>query len=359
MAKKNTAKKTGKSKKPINKLESLVKKKNKVSIKSAAKSLKLKEKEIIDLAMKLSDDFSIIKKGGKISSIMHNNKQNTSKIIDELSKIIKKITSDELIFIKKELLSGIVFLEKNPFMKNNELAEKKLTKFSKEVDEYNKLLKELNDLGNKSSQASKIIEEYSKLIDKKSKELNDLMELERKNFEKTIKTKEKISDLSEKIYELILGEKRKTLIESLGIKRLLPEKTVLSNNKIEQKISEQEVIAKTAENEKESEIKNELNDSKKDFLQKKYEELDESQKKSLKKMPAKFLTEIDELFKLVKEEKKISFKKLAKLYEEKMQTIEEWCEALEEMELITIHYPLIGSPYVKYEEKKEDKKADE
>ncbi len=58
-------------------------------------------------------------------------------------------------------------------------------------------------------------------------------------------------------------------------------------------------------------------------------------------------TEIDQVLRIVREKGKVSFSKLAKEFKEKMATIEQWAEALEEKEFIEIIYPIIGSPYMK------------
>ncbi|MBN1923334.1 MAG: hypothetical protein JW791_01065 [Nanoarchaeota archaeon] len=69
--------------------------------------------------------------------------------------------------------------------------------------------------------------------------------------------------------------------------------------------------------------------------------------KPYKKQESKVETEIDQVLEIVRSKGKVSFSKLAKKFEEKMSTIEQWAEALEEQGFIQIVYPLIGSPYMK------------
>jgi hypothetical protein len=325
----------------VKKLGELVKKKSKISIKNASSSLKSKEAEIASAAMKLSDEFSVTKNNNKISFITYIKMPNSKEIVLELTKLIKKIKDSEFKEIKKVLLSCIMFLEKNQHIDNADKAKKAVADYSKELEIYIKSFNEMKGLEKKSCYYSELVKQYSKKIDddtkimqEHSKSLNLSLESMRKSFESIKKQKRQNNNSAQKLQELIFGGKirHKSIIELLGIKKMMPEKKEsLKNN---EKKDETESIKEHGMGSKES--------------------AQAKKENSAIKMSGEFSTEIDQLLKLAKEEATVSFAKLAKLYEEKTETIEEWCEALEEIGLISIHYPLIGSPYIKYKKKSED-----
>lgn len=341
----------------VKKLDALVKKKIKISVKSAAKSLKAKENEIIDAAMKLSDEFAVTKSNNKISFIIYNKKPNVKEIVDELTKLIKQIKDVEFKDTKKSLLTCIMFLEKKQYIDDVDKVTKAVISYSKDLQSYVKLFNELNDLEKKSEYYSELVKKYSKKIDEDTKimnehakTLNDLLECMRKCFEQIKKQRESNNTLTQDLYLLIIGEKlkHKSIIDLLGIRKLLPEKKII---KEEDKKKEETKEKNEKDSSKKEGLENEP-DKENNYIQKPEDEI--QPKSKFMKMSGKFQTEIDELLKLAKEEGKVSFTKLVKLYEEKTEIIEQWCEALEETGIISIHYPLIGSPYIKYE-KKDDK----
>jgi len=329
-------------------LDAMVKKKLKVSVTSARLSLKTSEDKIINAAMKLSDEFSVAKKDGKVSMIIYNRKPNVKGIVDELRKMITKMKHAEFTELKKILLECIVFLEKTSYIENAEKAKKGVMDYSKELDIYLKAFNELNELEKKSVHYSELVKNYSRKIDEDtkimyehSKSLNELLGIMRRSYDALKKLKEKNDNSLDSLQILILGEKirRKGILELLGIRRILPEKKPEAKNEEPKKddtnIGSKEGMKKDLEKEN-------------DYLP--HDDKSETNSKIIR-ISGKFQTEIDELLRLVKEEGRVNFNKLARIYEEKIGTIEAWCEALEETGLISIHYPLFGSPYIKYENK--------
>ncbi|MDD4354059.1 MAG: hypothetical protein PHN56_06415 [Candidatus Nanoarchaeia archaeon] len=336
----------------VKKLDELVKKKQKVSVKSVQALLKAKESEIIDAAMKLSDEFSVTKKDGKVSLIIYNRKSNVKEIIEELTKIIKKIKDSEFKEIKKVLLTCIMFLEKKQYIENLDKVKKEINDYSKDIDVYVKSFNEMKELETKSEYYSDLVKKYSNKIEEDTKimhehsdSLNMILELMRKSFDTVKKNKEKNDSSTEGLHLLILGEKikHKSILELLGIRKIMPEKKPEIKQDDKKNDSNKDEYSDKKGSEKRVE-----KDAQKDNDVIPHDEKQDA-KSSAIKISGKFSTEIDELLKLVKDEGTVTFNKLAKLYEEKIETIEGWCEALEETGLISIHYPLIGSPYIKYE----------
>lgn len=329
------------------KLDAIVRKKEKITIKAASLALKAKEEDINRAAMKLSDEFSVTKKGGKLSEIIYTKKPNAKEVLAELVKISKKLDDKEFNETKKAIVSIIKKLEKTQYLENLEKSKKELSGYSKDLDSFLKTYFEFKSLEKKSGeysesvkQASKKIDEDTKKMQEESKLLNLTLEAMRKSYDE-LKKKRNDNFLSTQKLKEVMTEgkkKQKSIAEMLGLKKLMPEK--------------KQAIKKPA---KESHDKKEENLAGQGFEAEK----EEAPKKDsqIAKVTGKFSTEIDQLLKLVKEEKKVSFAKLAKLYEEKTETIEEWCEALEDIGLVSIHYPLIGSPYITYKKGENDEKS--
>ncbi len=64
-------------------------------------------------------------------------------------------------------------------------------------------------------------------------------------------------------------------------------------------------------------------------------------------------TQIDAVYKAVKEKGKISIDEIAKQWKVRQELVQEWAKILEEHKLVQIHYPALGSPELRmYEEKK-------
>ena len=57
-------------------------------------------------------------------------------------------------------------------------------------------------------------------------------------------------------------------------------------------------------------------------------------------------TDIDTMYEILKEKKKLKIKTLAKYFKVDDATILEWARVLEEANLLTVHYPTIGEPQV-------------
>jgi hypothetical protein len=333
----------------VKKLGELVKKKSKISVKSAAKSLNIKEEEIVEIVMKLSDEFAVTKSNNKIFNIIYNKKPNVKEIINELTKIIKKIKEPQFKEIKKALLSCVMFLEKKQYIDNVDKVKKGIFDYSKKLQDHIKLSNDMDELKKKSDYYSELVKKFSKKIDddtkimkKHSKMLNDLFKLMRKCYENLKKKMNKTNNSTQSLYLLITGKKikHKSVIELLGIKKLMPEKKIVKKK-----------TKKRNKNNIKKGVKNSA-DKENNFIP--HDEKNEHKTKFMK-MSGKFQTEIDELLNLVKKEGTVSFNKLAKIYQEKIEIIEQWSESLEEMKIISIHYPLIGSPYIKYEKKEMDK----
>lgn len=318
------------------KLKELVEKEGKISIKKAAELLKADESDVIEAAMKLSDEFAVMKKKSKVSAVSHTQKSNTPALIDELRKVNKKAKVIEK-NLSKELDSCISYLAKKKIVENEEAAKKEIAEFSKNFDQYEKLVKEAKKSEKKRSELWNWIKKYGKLLDSKKILLGTLIEESKKADEKISKEKQIVNDSCHIIKEMLAykkGEsnKKRSIMEALGIKKFIPENKIKSDD--ESNLPTPKEIDEMEKNGQ--------------------EENNEVIRKDIK-FSGKFSTEIDALLGIVKEESKVSFKRLAQLYEEKVETIEEWCKALEEKKIISIHYPLIGSPYIKYEEKKTDK----
>ncbi len=66
-------------------------------------------------------------------------------------------------------------------------------------------------------------------------------------------------------------------------------------------------------------------------------------------------TSIDRLYKMLKENKEMKIKDIAKEFDVPPRTVEEWGRILEEHGLAEIHYPPFGEPTIKMKEIKEEK----
>jgi hypothetical protein len=69
-------------------------------------------------------------------------------------------------------------------------------------------------------------------------------------------------------------------------------------------------------------------------------------------------TDVDNLYHIIKDRKIVTLSKVAKELRVPKSKIEEWARILEDHKLITIHYPIIGSPIMKLKEKKKSKKTE-
>lgn len=61
-------------------------------------------------------------------------------------------------------------------------------------------------------------------------------------------------------------------------------------------------------------------------------------------------TEIDTLYDLLKEKKKLTLSSVAHAFNVKEETVEEWAKILETAELATLYYPRIGEPELRIKE---------
>ena len=57
-------------------------------------------------------------------------------------------------------------------------------------------------------------------------------------------------------------------------------------------------------------------------------------------------TDLDLMYEIIKEKKKLKIKTLAKYFKDEESTITEWARVLEEANLLMVHYPTVGEPVV-------------
>ena len=57
-------------------------------------------------------------------------------------------------------------------------------------------------------------------------------------------------------------------------------------------------------------------------------------------------TDIDSMYEILKEKKRLKLKTLAKYFKVEEKTILEWARVLEEANLLTVHYPTVGDPQI-------------
>lgn len=57
-------------------------------------------------------------------------------------------------------------------------------------------------------------------------------------------------------------------------------------------------------------------------------------------------TDLDTLYEVLKEKKRLSLKTIAKMFNVKKEIAQSWCETLESGGLATLHYPRIGDPEI-------------
>ena len=57
-------------------------------------------------------------------------------------------------------------------------------------------------------------------------------------------------------------------------------------------------------------------------------------------------TDLDSMYEILKEKKALRIKTLAKYFKVDERTIAEWARVLEEANLVTVHYPIIGDPQI-------------
>ncbi len=300
--------KTPKKNELMLKFEKIIKKEKSIPLKKISSMLKINEKKAESMAMKLSDSFTIIKQ--KPSSILKY--LPPKEMVYTPNKVLKMIENLNLNF---KALEGDISLRLNEIIKK---LKSKDFEFNK--SEIEQVLKEMAEISNDYLIKSKEYDEFKKATEG--------LEIEIKENSKQLN--EKINDFYSKSKELASKMDSITKIK----------------NKIIQKIIQLEG------NFYEKNTKKQANDKSQDFKNKTSTNYPTQDYAALN--PG-FSTEIDELLRLAKKEKKITLKKLSKIYNENMQTIESWCEALEDKGFVTISYPLIGSPFIKYIQKEENK----
>ncbi len=240
-----------------------------------------------------------------------------AKIDKELDQIRKKVVNDEKKYKKK--LSAII------------RDSSEISSYLKKID---RLISSLNNL--KTDIKSRMDELDSLIVSAKNR-ANDFETMKEKIDKEKKKVKEMISKIDKKI-------------EKESKKKAIGYSAVVVESKEEIKLPK---IKKEKPKPKPKKKSTPVPVEKEDIIE---EALDDNKVEIIKEEPkAKVETEVDKLLKLVREKKKISFSKLAKIYDEKQSTIEQWVEALEDEGFVEVVYPLIGSPYIKLKEDSDEK----
>ncbi len=237
------------------------------------------------------------------------------KIDKELEQIRKKVVNDEKKYKKK--LSSIV----------KESVE--ISSYLKKID---KLISSLNDL--KADIKSRMEEVDSLLVSAKNR-ANDFDKMKEKIDEERKKVKEMVSKIDKKIEK----ESKKKAVGYSAV--VVESKDKIKLPKIKREKPKPKKKHTPVPIEKEDIVEEALEDNKVEVIK--------------EEPKTKVETEVDQLLKLVREKKKISFSKLAKIYDEKQSTIEQWVEALEDEGFVEVVYPLIGSPYIKLKEESDER----
>lgn len=399
----------------LSKLKSLIKGADIINLNQISNLLNVDKEKIMEVAKSLSDNYVILKKAKNIflkySKLKKKRKPKKKNVVKR--KVVKKKKKEKQISTKtakavtaKDLIKKLFKREnKKPLSLGLGYEIKRLLGLVQTIDEKEAKLDELNiekellknilkDFGtvedkvvknkknflkkvkhlewhltslkkykDKLSKLDKNMDKLSKDIEVKSKRVSDDIEELKKNTEwfknledKIDKERVEIVDHLKNVKDDINKESKK---KAVGYKAILM--GPFSLPKLKQEKPNKKIVRKKAAKELDDtaeklskQVINEALAIKKEVKTEK--KLDKNQKTKTEGKSKELMTEIDEVLELVKKKGKVSFPKLAAIYEEKIDTVEGWCEALEEQGFVDIVYPLLGAPYIRYIKPKEEEK---